>query len=95
MACQTVPNIVASILTFMFIQFGSNPLVNDEYWSESIGLKMTYTIALFVVLTLISMVVNYIAQLKGKMNKLIVENLNLLDKMHEGLIVISESDQSL
>ena len=29
------------------------------------------------------------------MNKLIVENLNLLDKMHEGLIVISENDRTL
>lgn len=29
------------------------------------------------------------------MNKLILENLSLLDKMHEGLIVISEKERTI
>jgi len=29
------------------------------------------------------------------MNKLIIENLSLLDKMHEGLIVLSEKERAI
>lgn len=41
------------------------------------------------------MVFVYIAQIRGKLNYLVVENLNLLNKMHEGLVVVSESDMSI
>ena len=41
------------------------------------------------------MVVTYIAQIRGKMSQLLIENLNLLNKMHEGIILVSEKDQSL
>ena len=41
------------------------------------------------------MVVTYIAQIRGKMSQLLIENLSLLNKMHEGIIVVSEKDQSL
>ena len=33
--------------------------------------------------------------IKGQMSELMKENLNLLNKMHEGLIVLSEKDDSL
>lgn len=36
------------------------------------------------------MLITYVAMIRGKMSNLIKENLNLLDKMHEGLIVLSE-----
>ena len=41
------------------------------------------------------MLLTYIAQIRGKTAYLVIENLNLLDKMHEGLIVVSKSDLSL
>ena len=41
------------------------------------------------------MIVTYIAQIRGKMSLLMKENLNLLNKMHEGIIVVSEKDKSL
>ena len=34
----------------------------------------------------------YIVQTRSKLSHLIKENLNLLDKMHEGLIVLSSGD---
>lgn len=52
-------------------------------------------IIIFIICSLISMFVSYLAYLKGKMSHLIAENLKLLDKMHEGLIVVSESDRTL
>ena len=34
----------------------------------------------------------YIVRIRGKMGYLIIENLNLLNKMNEGLIVVDDSD---
>ena len=39
--------------------------------------------------------VTYIAIIRGKNNQLIEENLKLLDKMHEGLIVVTEKDLAI
>ena len=41
------------------------------------------------------MIVTYIARIRGKMNFLIVENIHLLNGMHEGLIVVDEEDMDL
>ena len=45
--------------------------------------------------TLFWMVMTYIAQIKGQLLQLMTENMNLFDKMHEGLVVVSEDDQTL
>ena len=47
----------------------------------------------FALISILSMILTYIAHLRGKIIKLMVENLNLLNKMHEGLIVVSEKDK--
>ena len=44
---------------------------------------------------LFSMAVTYIAVIRGKNNHLIEENLKLLDKMHEGLIVVTEDEHHI
>ena len=44
----------------------------------------------FAFATILAMLITYVAMIRGKMSNLIKENLNLLDKMHEGLIVLSE-----
>lgn len=41
------------------------------------------------------MLLAYIARIRGKLSYLVIENMNLLNKMSEGLIVLSESDLSL
>ena len=41
------------------------------------------------------MLLAYIARIRGKLSYLVIENMNLLNKMSEGLIVMSESDLSL
>ena len=40
-----------------------------------------------------SMIITYIVQIEIKMKKILKENLKLLDKMDEGLIMISEKDK--
>ena len=49
----------------------------------------------FILLTTVAMLTTYIAQIRGKISYLVVENLKLLNKMHEGLVVVSETDMSL
>ena len=46
-------------------------------------------------LSQIGNIVMHINLNKGQMSELMKENLNLLNKMHEGLIVLSEKDDSL
>lgn len=41
------------------------------------------------------MVLTYIAQIKSQLVELMNENICLFDKMHEGVVVVSESDQNL
>ena len=42
-----------------------------------------------------SMTITYIAQIRSQINKLVIENSNLFNKMHEGLVVVSEKDKSI
>jgi len=49
----------------------------------------------FIFLSTFSMVITYIARTRGKMNFLIIENHNLLNKMHEGLVLVDEEDMNL
>ena len=42
------------------------------------------------VLIVISMAITYIAQLKGRITKLMLENTNLLNRINEGLIVLPQ-----
>ena len=41
------------------------------------------------------MCLTYIGIIRGKKNHLVIENLRLLDKMHEGIMVVSMDDLSL
>ena len=41
------------------------------------------------------MTISYIVRIRGKLGQLVIENLNLLNKMHEGLILIDETDMNL
>ena len=95
-ACDSGPNTIACTLTMLIMQFSQFPFLHNEEWSFSMIFgKLFNAFFCFAILTILSMLVTYIAMIRGKMNKLIVENLNLLDKMHEGLIVLSESDKSI
>ena len=49
----------------------------------------------FVLCTLVHALITYIAMIKSKITALMLENLGLLDGMHEGIIVISGEDESL
>ena len=46
----------------------------------------------FVIMTIMMMLVTYVTMLEVKMGRVLSEHLNLFDGMHEGLIVLSQTD---
>ena len=94
--CSMGHNCIASTLALTFIQLCPHAIVNNENINVPFVIgKLLNSIFLFLICSIIGMVVTYIAQIRGKMSQLLIENLNLLNKMHEGIIVVSEKDQSL
>ncbi len=57
--------------------------------------KLLNCVAAFAILTIYGMVLTYIAQIKSELVELMNENICLFDKMHEGVAIVTESDQSL
>ena len=41
------------------------------------------------------MLITYIVRIRGKMGQLVIENINLLNRMGEGLVVVEDSNMSL
>ena len=41
------------------------------------------------------MFIMHLVQTNGRLSRLMLENKNLLDKMHEGLVVVSEEERNL
>ena len=90
------PNVICCTIVCLIMMLGQFPIMYNEVWSFGMVLgKVLNAFFLFIILTILSMLVTYIAQIRSKVNHLIVENLNLLDRMHEGLIVLSEADMKL
>ena len=56
------------------------------------GITLMYSIFVFLMCSLITMVVLYISELQYKMNTMNIENAKLLDGMHEGLLILTKSD---
>jgi hypothetical protein len=48
-----------------------------------------------IVLTIMGVMITYIVQIRARLEKLVDENLNLLNRMHEGLIMLSGKDRKL
>ena len=94
--CDMGPNIIFATCTITFMQLVPHPLVYSE--DITVGMvigKLLNSFCLFGIASIAGMVVTYIAQIRGKMSQLLNENLNLLNKMHEGIVVVSEKDRSL
>lgn len=87
-------DIPLSIVTIVFIETVCYPQV---YNVEALKIgHLLNLIGLTVLLTIMSMLPTYVAEIRGKIGSLMFENLNLLDGMHEGLLVLStEGSKSL
>ena len=61
----------------------------------SIFFELVITLAQIVVLSMVAMVPVYISTLHQKLKRLNAENINLLDGMHEGLLILTKTTSSL
>ena len=68
---------------------------NDPLNLAKTIMSIAYVLALHLVNSLTATLFLYIAELHGKLHQLILENIRLLNGMHEGLLIISKTDQSI
>ena len=68
---------------------------NKELDFTSVCYTMSISILMFVALSALAMLLTYISKIRYKLNRLMVDNLKLLDQMHEGLIVLTQRDRVL
>ena len=97
-ACNTGQSVILTLASLLWIEYINIPLIYDleNQWTfgrQAAIINILFT--LFVFLTTVSMLIAYIARIRGKLKYQAIENVNLLNRMHEGLIVLSESDLSL
>ena len=72
------------------------PLTFDQEFSIGFVLgQLFHSVFAIFFICMVGMIITYIGQIRGKTVRLMEENISLFDRMHEGLIVISEKDLSL
>lgn len=95
-SCEQRSSTIAVTIVFTFINMILHPYIyNYKMSALAIALRIPISFTVFLFCTMFSMAVTFIVKIQGKMSNLIVENLKLLDRMHEGLIVINKNDLSL
>lgn len=95
-ACDIGPNIIAGTGVMLVISFVAFPVIKNEEWTVSLTLNKIFNTCFgFVILTVLGMLITYIAQIRSIMNNYIKENFNLLNRMHEGIIVLTEEDMKV
>ena len=57
-----------------------------------VGGKLFNSATVFLILTVLGSLIIYIIQIRSKLSTLLAENANLLDGMHEGLVVLNTED---
>ena len=61
-ACDLSPNIICCTIVYLIMVFGQFPMMYNEVWSIGMVLgKVFYAFFLFIGLTILSMLVTYIA----------------------------------
>lgn len=88
------PNIIASIVVMLVTMFVPYSILNEEAVTVGLVMNKIFNAGFgFIMLTILGMLITFIAQIKSIMNNYIKENLNLLNRMHEGIIVLAEEDR--
>ena len=89
-------DIIAAIVTQILVQFVTLPIIEVGSLNfTKVVHGLLDVLVVFTVCTLLHAVITYIAMIKARLSELILENLGLLDGMHEGIIVISGKDESI
>ena len=93
---HTRRNFVAVLLTTAIIQFNILPILyNIEINAIFFLVRFLDVFIVFIFCYFFRMFLVYIAILRGDKDQLMIENMKLIDKMHEGIIVVSEKDHDI
>ena len=91
--CDTGPAIIVSSLSVFIVESTCYSLVLKKGFSVGVLFgAIVNALACTLILTALCMMIVYIAKLKSHITILLEENISLLDKMHEGLIVVSKDE---
>ena len=97
--CKTGQSTIVCTISMFLAEMVIFPIINKAegiHWTLNRQLTIFQIVVVcFVFLSTSSMIITYIVRIRGKMAYLVIENLNLLNKMHEGLIVVDEDNLSL
>lgn len=96
--CNTGESVIACMITLVICEYVNYPLVYklENMWTLGRQLAiLNILMTVFAVISSISILIAYIVRIRGRIRYLVIENINLLNKMHEGLIVLSEHDMNL
>ena len=64
-------------------------LFNEQVTTASIAFKLAVSVAVFFVCSLFAMIIIYVETLQLRLKDHNVQNIKLLDGMHEGLLILS------
>lgn len=88
-ACSCILAYTANI--FVTIPY----LYQEELTAGTIYFKLMNVSGMVVFVIVFSALTTYISRIESKLKKLMLQNLGLLDGMHEGIIVLTDDEKSL
>jgi len=89
-------SIIASTLSVIITELVIMYITQKQsYTVIGVVSSLLNTVFCFCICTTLGAMIVYMAQLRAKLAALIQENVNLFDKMHEGIIVVDKADLSL
>lgn len=87
-------HIVASVVTQLIIDFGPTMFIyNQDLSFTLIFSKLINSLWTFVILITYGMILTYIVQIKSQLVDLMQEKIQLLDKLHEGVVIVEEGSE--
>ena len=91
--CENRVQPILTTLTTAVVVFGIHPSVyHIDNNFKNLLQGLTAVICTFILCLVVPLQMTYIATIRGKMRKLMIENFTLFNKMHEGLVVIRPND---
>ena len=76
----------------LFLQFVPILWILDTAWSKEVIKTLVNSFLAILFMVIFAMLITYVTTIRSRLTRLIAENLKLLDKMHEGLILIQQDD---
>ena len=84
-------SITQVIWNFLLVQW----IYEDEITAYDIFEKLSLTILLFLICSMLAVIVLYISSMQMRMKSYNMANIKLLDGMHEGLLILAKSNKKI